>query len=102
MMTPEIKQAHDWLNSGDPTLAAKGWVILRKDALGHAPIILPTPAIRFDPDVYRAVRECPDRNAGCGCVLPTCRAGKGNWEDGTQTDLENCLACLGLTLDARE
>ena len=48
------------------------------------------------PSVRNMVRTCLYRDTACGCVLPTCHAGRGDWEDGRQSSYTNCLACLGF------
>lgn len=53
-------------------------------------------ATRARLELHRRVRACPEIDVHCGCDLPTCRAGKGDYDDGVRTSVENCARCLGL------
>ena len=53
-------------------------------------------ATRARLELHRRVRACPEIDVHCGCDFPTCRAGRGNHDDGARTDVEHCARCLGL------
>lgn len=42
------------------------------------------------------IKTCLYRDSWCKCELPRCHAGRGDWDDGRQTSVANCLDCLGL------
>lgn len=55
------------------------------------------PSLRTRHHENRVIRTCPYRDHHCGCDLPTCHAGYGDYDDGEKASREHCLACLRTT-----
>lgn len=92
-------QGRPWTERDDQTLPPEVQVRI----LPFDPVTTETPSVTEQMRALKAVRACPHRIIeGCGCQGAFCRAGKGNFDNGRISSVQNCLQCVSDSSDFQE